>query len=72
MGRPLPLEFSGAIYHLTGRGNAGQRIFFSNADGQLFMDTALHDRGAPGCALCDGELAPQTDGRTRRMYDGKT
>ena len=39
MARPLRLEFSGAIYHLTARGNARQKIFFSDADRQLFMDT---------------------------------
>ena len=39
MARPLRLEFSGAIYHLTGRGNARQKIFFSDADRQLFLDT---------------------------------
>ncbi len=39
MARPLRFEFSGAIYHLTARGNARQKIFFSDADRQLFMDT---------------------------------
>jgi REP element-mobilizing transposase RayT len=33
------LEFAGAIYHLTARGNARQKIFCSDADRQLFMDT---------------------------------
>jgi len=33
------LEFSDAIYHLTARGNARQKIFFSDADRQLFIDT---------------------------------
>jgi REP element-mobilizing transposase RayT len=39
MARPLRLEFSGAIYHLTARGNARQKIFFSDADRQFFTDT---------------------------------
>jgi putative transposase len=39
MARPLRLEFAGAIYHLTARGNARQKIFFSDADRQLFLDT---------------------------------
>jgi REP-associated tyrosine transposase len=39
MARPLRLEFAGAIYHLTARGNARQKIFCSDADRQLFMDT---------------------------------
>ena len=28
MARPLRLEFPGALYHLTARGNAQQAIFF--------------------------------------------
>ena len=39
MARPLRLEFSGAIYHLTSRGNARQRIFFTDADRELFLTT---------------------------------
>ncbi len=39
MARPLRLEFPGAIYHLTGRGNARQKIFFTDADRELFLDT---------------------------------
>jgi putative transposase len=39
MARPLRLEFPNAIYHLTGRGNARQKIFFNDADRQLFLDT---------------------------------
>src|SRR5262249_27893467 len=30
MARPLRLEFSGAVYHLTSRGNARQKIFFND------------------------------------------
>ena len=32
MARPLRLEFPGAVYHLTSRGNARQKIFFTDAD----------------------------------------
>jgi putative transposase len=39
MARPLRLEFSGAIYHLTSRGNARQKVFFSDADRELFLAT---------------------------------
>ena len=42
MARPLRLEFPGAIYHLTNRGNARQKIFFSDSDRQLFLDTLSH------------------------------
>ncbi|HLA83463.1 MAG TPA: transposase [Thermoguttaceae bacterium] len=39
MARPLRLEFAGAVYHLTSRGNARQKVFFSDEDRQLFLDT---------------------------------
>ena len=39
MARPLRLEFAGVVYHLTGRGNARQRVFFTDNDRQLFLDT---------------------------------
>lgn len=39
MARPLRLEFPGAIYHLTSRGNARQKVFFTDTDRQLFLDT---------------------------------
>ena len=31
------LEFAGAIYHLTSRGNARQKVFFTDADRELFL-----------------------------------
>jgi REP element-mobilizing transposase RayT len=39
MARPLRLGFSGAVYHLTSRGNARQKIFFNDADRELFVET---------------------------------
>jgi len=39
MARPLRLEFPRAIYHLTGRGNARQKVFFTDADRELFLNT---------------------------------
>ncbi|MEX0807051.1 MAG: transposase [Candidatus Binatia bacterium] len=39
MARPLRLEFAGAIYHLTSRGNARQRVFFTDGDRELFLST---------------------------------
>lgn len=38
MARPLRLEFSGALYHLTARGNARADIFVDDEDRQLFLD----------------------------------
>ncbi len=37
MARPLRLEFSGALYHLTARGNAQQPIFLDDTDRQQFL-----------------------------------
>ena len=38
MARPLRLEFAGALYHLTARGNARADIFADNEDRRLFLD----------------------------------
>ena len=38
MARPLRIEFEGALYHLTSRGNAGEKIFFTESDRQAFLD----------------------------------
>lgn len=37
MTRPLRLEFPGAVYHVTSRGNAQQRIYLDEADRQVFL-----------------------------------
>lgn len=38
MARPLRLEFPGAIYHVTARGNARAAIFLDDHDRELFLD----------------------------------
>lgn len=38
MARPLRIEFAGALYHLTARGNARQAIFLDDADRQDFLE----------------------------------
>lgn len=38
MARPLRLEFPGALYHLTARGNARGNIFVDDEDRRLFLD----------------------------------
>ena len=38
MARPLRIEFPGAVYHVTSRGNAGEPIVLSDADRQAFLD----------------------------------
>jgi putative transposase len=39
MARPLRIEFPGAVYHVTSRGNARAPIFLGDADQHLFLDT---------------------------------
>lgn len=38
MARPLRLEFAGALYHLTARGNARANIFIDDEDRRLFLE----------------------------------
>jgi REP element-mobilizing transposase RayT len=37
MSRPLRIEFPGAIYHVTARGNARGDIFEDDGDRELFL-----------------------------------
>jgi putative transposase len=39
MTRPLRIEFPGALYHVTSRGNAQQRIYLDDKDREAFLDT---------------------------------
>jgi putative transposase len=39
MARPLRIEFQGAVYHVTSRGNARQMIFRDDADREAFLET---------------------------------
>ena len=38
MARPLRLEFAGALYHLTSRGDGRETIFLSDGDRRVFLD----------------------------------
>ena len=37
MARPLRIEYPGALYHVTSRGNAQQDIFLTDRDRELFL-----------------------------------
>lgn len=39
MTRPLRIEFPGALYHVTSRGNARRKIFLDDTDRQTFLGT---------------------------------
>jgi putative transposase len=38
MARPLRIEYEGAFYHVTSRGNEGRRVYFSKSDYDKFVD----------------------------------
>jgi putative transposase len=40
--RPLRIEFSGALYHITSRGNQRQEIFIDNEDRERFLGILAH------------------------------
>lgn len=42
MARPLRLEYPGAVYHVTSRGNARQNIVADDRDRTLFLDRLAH------------------------------
>ena len=38
MARQLRVEFEGAFYHVTARGNERKKIFFTELDSEKFLD----------------------------------
>ena len=46
MGRPLRIEYPGALYHVTSRGNERRDIFLDDSDRRKFLDILedYHDR----------------------------
>ena len=38
MARPLRIEYEGAVYHVTSRGNAGQEVFLGDGDRRAFLE----------------------------------
>jgi len=42
MARPLRIEFEGAVYHVTSRGNARQAIFLDDEDRESFLKRLKH------------------------------
>lgn len=42
MARPLRIEFPGALYHVTARGNAREKIFLDDADRVTFLEVYEH------------------------------
>lgn len=44
MSRPLRLEFAGALYHVTSRGDRQEDIYDDDADRRLFLETSFGKR----------------------------
>lgn len=42
MARPLRIEYDGALYHVTSRGNERKPIFKDDTDRELFLDILSH------------------------------
>ena len=38
MARPLRIEYEGAVYHITSRGNAREKIYFTDSDHSAFLE----------------------------------
>ncbi len=59
MARPVPVQFDGAVYHVTARGNERKDIYRHVADRERFLET-LGETGEPnspftaGSAICVG------------------
>src|ERR1700730_13560368 len=51
MARPLRIEFEGALYHVTGRGNAQQRVFADQSDCAKFVQLLVESLGRYQVAL---------------------
>jgi len=48
MVRPLRIQFSGAVYHVTSRGNGKADIYLSDSDRELFLEVLEHVVGRLG------------------------
>jgi len=57
MARPLRLQFDGAIYHVTSRGNARDDIFEDDRDRHVFLECLQWKIGS-GLVSC--KLRPQS------------
>jgi len=42
MVRPFRIEYEGAVYHVTSRGNAQAAIYLTDADREMFLDVLAH------------------------------
>ncbi len=74
MARPLRIEFEGALYHLTARGNRRERIFHSDSDREEFVEMLVRSLGRYDVELQAYVLLPNHFhllARTRRANLGR-
>ena len=45
MARPLRLEYAGALYHVTSRGDRREAIYENDADREAFLSYQHHKEG---------------------------
>jgi len=51
MARPLRIEFPGAVYHITSRGNERKAIFRDDQDRKMFLEDEIMGSGLLYCNL---------------------
>ena len=51
MARPLRVDFEGAVYHVTARGNERRKIFFAKRDYERFKEYLTFAQERFGCFL---------------------
>jgi REP element-mobilizing transposase RayT len=51
LARPLRIEYAGAFYHVTARGNERKKIFFSKRDYQKFKEYLVDAKKKYGIVL---------------------
>lgn len=51
MARPLRIEYEGALYHVTARGNERRKIYFTKSDYEKFKQYLAEAEGKYGCIV---------------------
>jgi len=67
MGRPLRVEYTGALYHITSRGNERKKIFLDDGDRKKFLAIVEDYHGRYGILIHSYVLMDNHYGRTKPM-----
>jgi REP element-mobilizing transposase RayT len=57
MARPIRIEFPGAVYHITARGNEKRRTFRDDADRRRFLETLAEAAREHGFFMKGGQVS---------------